>query len=352
MDDKAVWEALGEAALLQGNHQIVEMAYQRTKDFERLSFLYLVTGNLEKLQKMMKIAQIRKDLNGQFQTALFLGDVEERIKGNHFFIIKNRTRKENKRLKNELVLNFSIILFLVLKDVGQPSLAYLTAATHGYAEEAEKLKADLEARGQPIPSVEPNAQLLVPPPPIQQMDENWPLLTVTRGVFDAQLLGGTKTPAVTASKAARAAAAFAVEEGDETSAGDAWGVDGDLMVDEEGNLEIDEGEALGEGAAGEEDGWDVGDEVALPADVDVGKGGDETDFFSVPAHGQPPSTHWANNSRLVFDHVTAGAFDSAARLLTDQLGVISLEPFRQLFLSTYARYTFWYLYSFPEGKLV
>jgi coatomer subunit alpha len=81
LDDKSVWEALGEAALLQGNHQIVEMTYQRTKDFEKLSFLYLITGNLEKLQKMMKIAQIRKDMNGHFQTALFLGDVEERIKG-------------------------------------------------------------------------------------------------------------------------------------------------------------------------------------------------------------------------------------------------------------------------------
>jgi coatomer protein complex subunit alpha (xenin) len=80
LDDKAVWEALGEAALLQGNHQVVEMAYQRTKNFEKLSFLYLITGNMEKLQKMMKIAEIRKDTNGQYQTALFLGDVNERVK--------------------------------------------------------------------------------------------------------------------------------------------------------------------------------------------------------------------------------------------------------------------------------
>lgn len=29
------------------------------------------------------------------------------------------------------------------------------------------------------------------------------------------------------------------------------------MVDEEGNLDIDEDEILGEGAGGEEDGWDV-----------------------------------------------------------------------------------------------
>ena len=37
--------------------QIVEMAYQRTKNFERLSFLYLITGNMDKLKKMAKIGE-------------------------------------------------------------------------------------------------------------------------------------------------------------------------------------------------------------------------------------------------------------------------------------------------------
>jgi coatomer protein complex subunit alpha (xenin) len=72
------------------------MAYQRTKNFDKLAFLYLITGNLEKLRKMMKIgllnfhcfflieifvlAEVRKDVSGQFQIAMLLGDVEERIK--------------------------------------------------------------------------------------------------------------------------------------------------------------------------------------------------------------------------------------------------------------------------------
>ncbi len=34
------------------------MAYQRTKNFDRLSFLYLITGNMEKLKKMIKIGEI------------------------------------------------------------------------------------------------------------------------------------------------------------------------------------------------------------------------------------------------------------------------------------------------------
>lgn len=52
LDDKDTWHRLGVEALRQGNHQIVEFAYQKTKNFERLSFLYLITGNEEKLAKV------------------------------------------------------------------------------------------------------------------------------------------------------------------------------------------------------------------------------------------------------------------------------------------------------------
>ena len=100
---------------------MVEMAYQRTKNFDKLSFLYLITGNLEKLRKMMKIAEIRKDTSSQYQTALYLGDVEERVK--------------------------------ILKGCGQKSLAYLTAATHGLVEETEALKAEFDPEKEKIPQV-------------------------------------------------------------------------------------------------------------------------------------------------------------------------------------------------------
>jgi hypothetical protein len=35
---------VGVEALRQGNFQIVEFSYQKTKSWERLSFLYLITG--------------------------------------------------------------------------------------------------------------------------------------------------------------------------------------------------------------------------------------------------------------------------------------------------------------------
>merc|ERR1712232_922419 len=74
-----VWGELGSEALRQGNHQVVEMSYQRTKDFDRLSFLYLITGDTEKLKKMLKIANMRQDIMGRYHNALLLGDAAERV---------------------------------------------------------------------------------------------------------------------------------------------------------------------------------------------------------------------------------------------------------------------------------
>lgn len=59
-------------------------------------------------------------------------------------------------------------------------------------------------------------------------------------------------PGVTKSAAFAALAA----DGEEHEEGEAWGVDGDLLLDEEGNPEGDDLELVG--AGGDEEGWDVG----------------------------------------------------------------------------------------------
>ena len=66
-------------------------------------------------------AEIRKDTSAQFQTSLYLGDVNERLR--------------------------------ILKGCGQNSLAYLTAATHGLEEEAEELKAAFDPEKEQLPQV-------------------------------------------------------------------------------------------------------------------------------------------------------------------------------------------------------
>jgi len=299
LDDKDCWEKLGEAALLQGNHQVVEMCYQRTKDFDKLSFLYLITGNLEKLKKMMKIAEIRKDTSGHFQNALYLGDVEERVK--------------------------------VLAGCGQTSLAYLTAATHGLHEEAEKIKEGVDTEKTPLPSPAPGARLLQPPPPIAQSEQNWPLLTVSRGFFDSAMIAGKKAEGVSAGLVAE-------DDGEE---GAGWG-DDDLGLDddEEGGDDFKDAEDDG----GEGDGWAAEDDIELPPDLDLVSSptadesqGTDDGYFVAPVRGVPPTQHWCNNSSLAVDHVLAGNVESACRLLHDQVGVVDFSPYKQHFLSTFTR---------------
>ena len=172
------------------------------------------TGNVEKLSKMLKIAEMRNDVMGRFHNALYLGDVRERVK--------------------------------ILEDAGQTALAYVTAASHGLEEDAARyclhcqslvcccLQAlyilcplsqstlsqpscqmlilchcscsiTVYAHSQPestckcphvtnndcrlaegleeVPEVDSKAQLLMPPTPILK-DNNWPLLTVSKGFFE------------------------------------------------------------------------------------------------------------------------------------------------------------------------
>jgi len=38
-----------------------------------------------------------------------------------------------------------------------------------------------------LPAVKPDAKLLLPPMPVQQMQSNWPLLTVSKGFFESAM---------------------------------------------------------------------------------------------------------------------------------------------------------------------
>lgn len=62
----------------------------------------------------------------------------------------------------------------------QPSLAYLTAATHGLQEDAEQIQEQLLTAEKKLPELNPDAKFIRPPVPILQAESNWPLLTVTK----------------------------------------------------------------------------------------------------------------------------------------------------------------------------
>ena len=300
LDDKDTWHELGVQALRQGNHQIVEFAYQKTKNFERLSFLYLITGNTEKLKKMLKIAEMRGDVMGQFHNALYLGDIPERLR--------------------------------ILEESGQYPLAYITAKTHGMAEDAARLETILTEAGCVVPEIDGTGVLMTPPEPITQED-NWPLLTVTKGFFEGVLAGDI------------AASDYVMDEDDDAGAG--WGDDLDLdLGGEKEEKEEDPLAGLGLGddeereGDGEDDGSDAGwdmEDLELPADLGAGggdaDGGDVVgEVFVAPTAGIPVARRWTQKSAIPGEHAAAGDFDSAMKLLNRQLGVVNFAPLRQHFI--------------------
>lgn len=284
LDKKACWENLAQAALLQGNHQIVEMCYQRTKNFEKLAFLYLITGNLEKLKKMTKIAEIRKDFSGQYQGSLLLGDIDELVK--------------------------------ILKDSGQQSLAKVTHKIHHKNEDNEEndsVDYNLKLADQAI--------YMCPPIPVYQTDNNWPLLTVSKGFFDGANISSKNNVLDTSLSVQEA-----VLNADGWESDDDDKIHDDGLAGDDGTNENDENEA----------GWDVED-IDLPMELETSNATRPGEnYFSPPINGTPLSQHWVNHSRLVVDHVLAGSFKSAFNLLNEQIGIVKFDAFKSLFMNLYA----------------
>ena len=331
VNSKELWQKLAQAALRQGNHQVVEMAYQQTEDFERLSFLYLITGNVEKLRLMLKIAGIRKNLMAEFHNALYLGDVATRVR--------------------------------LLADAGQLALAYVAAATHGLTEQAVGFAQQLEEAGVPVPPLPQDAAYLIPPTPLMRLgcgddatgaaeggeeDEgaNWPLLQVQASVFDQTVSNMDRAGAGGAGAGAGAVDVHNTDDGADIGEADldAWGDAGlDLGL---GGAPA--GGAGGAGAGGDDEagGWGADEDLDLPdlgvpagpANGGGAAGGGAADGGRVwrpPSGGTSPREYWVHNSTVPGDHVAAGSFETAMTLLNRQIGVRNYEPLRAAFMRVY-----------------
>lgn len=71
---------LAQTALALGNLEVAEKCYQIGRELDKLNFFYAATGCLGKLRKMQAVAQSVGDPTLRFNTALYTGDVAERVK--------------------------------------------------------------------------------------------------------------------------------------------------------------------------------------------------------------------------------------------------------------------------------
>ena len=284
------WRQLGIEALRQGNHEVVEMSYQKTKEFERLSFLYLITGNIEKLRKMLKIAEMRGDVMSRFHNSLFLGDAEERV--------------------------------AVLESTAQYSLAYLSSVTYGLTNHSQRLEAQLEQSGVPFPTIYDSASLLQPPTPILRA-ENWPLLAVVK-------------PSISEfNKSSTIGSINTLDDHDDyqdSKSGDKWG--DDELFDEDMETENSSKKIKNiDSASGS--GW-VDDELnlsddegpLLPKNSGSTKSVTDTDFYVSPQAGVSPLITWCSESSHAVDHFAAGSVDSALQLLNRQIALVNARPLK------------------------
>ena len=272
LDRPTLWSRLGAEALAHGNHQTVEMTYQKQRLFDKLSFLYMCTGDQEKLARMAKIAEHRGDFTSRFQNAIYRGDVEDRIQ--------------------------------MFKEGDLYPLAYLTAKSHGLTEEAESI---LEACGLTedqisLPTLEKPPT--VPAPIVSTFKSNWPVKAAAHSSFEKALLGEVGVV-------------------DEETGANGYEVEDE---EEEAVLARDTLEDEDEDVAG----WDMGEDINVEEDPDLvnvetaeaGVGATEADL-------------WARNSPLAADHVAAGSFDTAMQLLNRQVGAVQFAPLKNRFLEIY-----------------
>jgi len=311
LDGKArdVWGELGSEALRQGNHQVVEMSYQRKKDFDRLSFLYMLTGDSEKLRKMLKISNMRNDIMGRYHNALLLGDAAERV--------------------------------AVLEASGNLPLAYISAKLHGLEDVAERIKVAVETQEGSVEGLlekvpvgtKKGGRLLQPPTPIVRAG-NWPTLEIKKTTLE-DLSAGDAGDEYEEEEAAAAPASA------DTGAGDtAW--DDDFAGGDAGAVGADDDFDMGDDMGwGDDDGLDdLGDfgEEAKAAPVDEMAGLNEISDdagFQMPPAGRPPAGCWVANSSHAADHMAAGGASSAMQLLHRQIAASDFSNLKGSMLGCY-----------------
>lgn len=270
-----VWKTLGDEALSQGNHEIAELVYQKLSQFDKLSFLYLITGNSKNLEKMELIASHRGDSNSRFTSNIYLHNAQNRIE--------------------------------ILREAGMSSLAYALAKSSGLEEEAEAILAEAEVEeSQVTVNITDASEDHAPPVAHETFGSNWPLKTAALSFFEQAILGQVEN--------------LTLDEPAEAETVDEFGMD-EIPDNLDGDEDVqDEGE------------WGFGDE-----DLGIEDVADTTEnaVSETEASGVSELDFWIRNSPVPADHIAAGSFETAAQMLNRQAGVANFAPLKTRFMEVY-----------------
>ena len=280
LNSPGIWERLNAEALLQGNITLSEMIYQTLESFDKLSFLYLLTGNTSKLSKMGQIAESRGDIAGV--------------------------------VLNSIYNSSAITKANIFAEIGSLPLAYAIARANGDGALSSNLleQAGIDEQDVILPDdVLPSMSAAYPS--IAEPFEHWPLKKSQPSFFERALAGEMGE----------------LDINDEDQ-GESHGANKNLEAIDDVVLEGEELSAEDEGA------WDMGDED-LAIDEDVEETEEGKAVSTEDSEESSETATWVKNSKLPAILVASGAFTAAGQALNKQVGIVNFEPLRKYFLDTY-----------------
>lgn len=276
LNNNATWDKLSQEALAQGNTSLTEMVYQTQNAFDKLSFLYTITGDHSKLSKMEKIAENHGATSSVLMNSFYSNSVENRAK--------------------------------LFASSGSNPLAYAIAKSNGneemaafYLSEAGIDEANVILPDELFPSNN------VKEPCVSEPLQSWPLKEAELSYFEKAVLGQIED--------------FGADEPENEEEETTATRDEEVFFDDE-ELAVDE-----------EDAWDLGDD-------DLQIGGDEEvvadeQNVEVAVDTDNETALWVKNSKLASVLAASGAFEAAAQALNKQVGVVDFEPLRSYFLDIF-----------------
>lgn len=303
LESKECYSTLANEALNQGCIPLVELGYQESENFQKLSFLHLLNGNLDGLEEVETHAAEHDDKLSQFNISLYKGDIKKRIK--------------------------------LLSETGQLALAFQMAKVHGLEDYAEAIRKGIPTVASKIKWSKKSTALLPPKPLISDYEEasemisSWP-------VYDV-------------SEEKAAFANFGSDDEDEAEIGDAEDIE-DGQEDEEED-QVDEGALFNEaktkwGGSGNNafGGGDLDDDfsdddISDDQNSQTGEGDNQAQnsgqggFFV--AREDPLLAYVKKESVIPSDLVAIGEFKKATERLQTQIGLKDKSQVMKCFADIY-----------------
>eukprot|EP00817_Percolomonadidae_sp_ATCC50343_P006488 CAMPEP_0117430052 /NCGR_PEP_ID=MMETSP0758-20121206/9575_1 /TAXON_ID=63605 /ORGANISM="Percolomonas cosmopolitus, Strain AE-1 (ATCC 50343)" /LENGTH=1221 /DNA_ID=CAMNT_0005217653 /DNA_START=28 /DNA_END=3689 /DNA_ORIENTATION=+ len=285
LDQPEIWKQLAAEATKHGDFETVEKCYQNVRNYDQLSFHYLINGSMQNVQNMTNLAVKKDNMQSAYQNSMYLGDVEKRVR--------------------------------LLRKMGKLKLAFVMANVHGLTSLAEEIKNSIEGEFE-MPTFSHTPSLFQPPTPVNPNQGNWPLLRTDDD--DEELL---------------------TQQDDDAAVGDddaAWeNMEGIPGLEDEFSKEATQ-ETVGEDGEEEEQWETLGDDIVGDIDaIDLDQSdSNEVTAFSEPTEGRDMADLWVDNSRFPLDAIASGEFVIAMDLLNKALGIRNFETLKSHFMAIYS----------------